>query len=244
MQDCVLNEMSAKVTIRNEFDLVVFVSIKMHQMPSILTPSVFIEPQINQLRPPFYKNQRGGLSPRSNVGPRPSQNFPPQFNSFPQRPNNQFHPRYGPPMMAPPQNPQIGQRMEYRGLPPLNFRPPYQNNLQRPGSRTHFTQHGHAVNRPNFPPNGPPNGPQFPPYINNSQPNPRMGHFEPNGPMMYPPRPPFGCPTAPFVGPPRHETAPPHIVPPGIPSIVPRKVLINPNFKGGVQAATSKWRKN
>lgn len=141
-------------------------------------------------------------------------------------------------MMAPPQNPQ---RMEFRGVAPLNFRPPYQNNIQRPGSRTHFTQHGHAVNRPNFPPNGPPNGPQFPPYMNNSQANPRMGHFEPNGPMMYPPRPPFGCPTSPFVGPPRHESAPPHIQPPGLPSIVPRKVLINPNFKGGVQAATSKF---
>ncbi len=202
----------------------------------------FLESQINQVRPQFYKNQRGGLSPRSNVGPRTPQNFPPQFNTFAQRPNNlQFHPRYGPPpMMAPPQNPQTGQRMDFRGITPLNFRPPYQNNnMQRPGSRTHFTQHGHAVNRPNFQPNGPP----FPPY---SQPN-QMGHFEPNGPMMYPSRPsrpPFGCPTAPFTGPPRHETtaATPqhHIVPPGLPAIVPRKVLINPNFKGGVQAATSK----
>lgn len=193
----------------------------------------------SQLRPPFYKNQRGGMSPRSNVGPR---NFPPQFNSFGPRPNNQqFHPRYGPPpMMAPPQNPQVGQRMEFRGQQPLNFRPPYQNNIQRPGSRTHFTQHGHAVNRPNFSPNGP-NGPQFPPY---NQPNPQlMGHFEPNGPM-YPSRPPFRCPTSPFVGPPRHEAAaqPPHTAPTaGPPSIVPRKVLINPNFKGGVQAATSKF---
>lgn len=192
------------------------------------------------MRPPFYKNQRGGLSPRSNIGPRPSQSFPPQFNSFGQRPNN-FHPRFGPPMMPPP-NPQIGQqRMDFRGMQPLNFRPPYQNNIQRPGNRTHFTQHGHAVNRPNFPPNAPPNGPQFPPYMNNSQPNP-MGNFEPNGPRMYPQRPPFGCPTAPFAGP-RHETAPPHIPPTGLPSIVPRKVLINPNFKGGVQAATSKISK-
>lgn len=181
------------------------------------------------------------MSPRSGAVPRPNQNFPPQFNAFAQRPNNQFHPRYGPPpMMAPPQNPQ--NRMDFRGLPPLNFRPPYQNNLQRPGSRTHFTQHGHAVNRPNFQP--PNNGPQFPPYVNNGQPNPQMmGHFEPNGPMMYPPRPPFGCATSPFVGPPRHEAGPPlppHMIPPGAPSIVPRKVLINPNFKGGVQAATSK----
>lgn len=197
------------------------------------------------MRPLFFKNQRGGMSPRSNVVPRANQNFSPQFNSFPQRPNMPFHPRYGPPpMMAPPQNPQ-GQRMDFRGMPPLNFRPPYQNNLQRPGSRTHFTPHGHAVNRQNFQPTGPPNnGSQFPPYINNSQPNPQMiGHFEPNGPMMYPPRPPFGCATPPFVGP-RHETPlpPPHIVPSGIAPIVPRKVLINPNFKGGVQAATSKTK--
>lgn len=200
----------------------------------------FVEPQTNPVRAQFFKNQRGGLSPRSNVGPRPSQNFPHQFNSFAQRPNNmQFHPRYGPPpMMAPPQNPQ---RMEFRGPPPLNFRPPYQNNIQRPGSRTHFTQHGHAVNRPNFPPNGPPNGPPFPPY-NQANPQHMGGHFEPNGPpMMYPSRPPFRCPTSPFVGPPRHETAPPHSVPPALPSIVPRKVLINPNFKGGVQAATSEF---
>lgn len=178
------------------------------------------------------------MSPRSG-GPR---NFPPQFNSFAQRPNNvPFHPRYGPPpMMAPPQNPQSGQRMEFRGQQPLNFRPPYQNNLQRPGSRTHFTPHGHAVNRPNFSANGP-NGPQFPPYSQPNQP-PLMGHFEPNGPMMYPSRAQFRCPTSPFVGPPRHEAAPqPHSAPPGLPSIVPRKVLINPNFKGGVQAATSKF---
>lgn len=149
----------------------------------------------------------------------------------------QFHPRYGPPppMMAPPQNSQVGQRMDFRGLQPLNFRPPYQNNIQRPGSRTHFTQHGHAVNRPNFP-----SGPQFSPY---NPANPQMMGHGPNGPMMYPARPPFGNPTSPFVGPPRpHETAPPHIVPSALPTaIVPRKVLINPNFKGGVQAATSKF---
>lgn len=196
------------------------------------------------MRHPFFKNQRGGPSPRNNIGPRPLQNFPPQFNTFGQRPNNmQFNPRYGPPHMIAPQNPQTGQRMDFRGITPLNFRPPYQhNNLQRPGSRLHFTQHGQAVSRPNFMPNGPPNnGPPFPPY---NQQNPQiMGHFEPNGPMMYPSRPPFRCPTSgPYPGPPRHETAaPPHIVPPGLPSIVPRKVLINPNFKGGVQAATSKF---
>lgn len=184
------------------------------------------------MRPPFYKNQRGGLSPRSNVGPRPNQNFPPQFNTFAQRPNNvPFHPRYGPPPMMGPN----AQRMDFRGIQPLNFRPPYQNNLQRPGNRTHFTQHGHAVNRPNFQPNGPANnnGPPFPPYINNNQPN----HFEPNGPMMYPPR--FGCATSPFGGPARLDT-PSHIGTSGLPPVVPRKVLINPNFKGGVQAATSK----
>lgn len=180
------------------------------------------------------------MSPRSNVGPRPNPNFPPPFNSFLHRPNNApFHTRYGPPHMMPqPQNPQMGQRMDFRRMPPLNFQPPYQNT--RPGSRTHFTPHGHAVNRPNFQPAGPPNnGPPFPPY---NQPNPQiLNHFEPNGPMMYSPRPPFGCPTAPFVGPPRHETPvpPSHMAPSGMSGIVPRKVLINPNFKGGVQAATS-----
>ncbi|KAG4071368.1 hypothetical protein HA402_004072 [Bradysia odoriphaga] len=198
------------------------------------------ESQANQVRPPFYKNQRGGMSPRNNIGPRPPQNFPPQFNAFAPRPNNmQFNPRYGPPpMIAPPQNHQSGQRMDFRGITPLNFRPPYQNNLQRPGNRLQFTQHGQAVSRPNFMQNGPPNSPPFPPF---NQQNPQMmGHFEQNGPMMYPSRQPFRCPTAPqYPGPPRHETAPPHIAPPGLPAIVPRKVLINPNFKGGVQAATN-----
>ncbi|XP_037050130.1 uncharacterized protein LOC119084315 [Bradysia coprophila] len=197
--------------------------------------------QVNQVRHPFYKNQRGGVSPRNNIGPRPPQNFPPQFNAFAQRPNNmQFNPRYGPPpMIAPPQNHQSGQRMDFRGITPLNFRPPYQNNMQRPGNRLHFTQHGQAVSRPNFMQNGPTNGPPFPPY-NQQNPQQIMGHFEQNGPMMYPSRPPFRCPTAPqYPGPPRHETAPPHIAPPGLPAIVPRKVLINPNFKGGVQAATN-----
>lgn len=177
------------------------------------------------------------------MGPRPPQNFPPQFNTFAPRPNNMpFNPRFGPPpMIAPQQNPQPGQRMDFRGITPLNFRPPYQNNIQRPGNRLHFTQHGQAVSRPNFMPNGPPpNGPPFPPY---NQQNPQMmGHFEPNGPMMYnPSRPPFRCPTSPYPGPPRHEAAPSHLVPSGLPAIVPRKVLINPNFKGGVQAATSKF---
>lgn len=201
---------------------------------------------MNPVRPPFYKNQRGGLSPRSNLVPRPSQNFPPQFNSFAPRPNNMppFHPRFGPPpqMMLPQQ--QNLQRMDFRGVTPLNFRPPYpNNNMQRPGNRTHFTQHGHAVNRPNFPPNGLPNGPPFPPY--NQQPNPQImnSHFDGvNPPMMYPSRPPFRCPTnAPFPPPQRHEPPASHSAPPpGLPTIVPRKVLINPNFKGGVQAATSK----
>ncbi|KAJ6635509.1 hypothetical protein Bhyg_14095 [Pseudolycoriella hygida] len=197
------------------------------------------EMQVDQLRPTFYKSQRGALSPRSNAVPR--QNYQPQFNSFGPRPNNmQFHPRYGPPALIPPhQNSQIGPRMEYRGMPPLNFRPPFQNNLPRLGNHPHFQPHAHAVNRPNFPPNGPPNALQYSSYINNSQPNPQMmGHFEANGTMGYPPRPPFGCSTAPFVGPARHETPAPHIVRPG-PPIVPRKVLINPNFKGGVQAATN-----
>lgn len=84
-------------------------------------------------------------------------------------------------------------------------------------------------------PRGPPNAhqmmPQRPPFVPFSQPNHPANMRLPMNPSM-PPRPqPVNAP----------------IPSPSLPLPLvgaPRKVLINPNFKGGVQAATSKFNKS
>lgn len=94
--------------------------------------------------------------------------------------------------------------------------------------------------RPGFVPRGvpPPFGRPFGPGGMRPGPGlPRPGMFR--GPQMRPPmRPP------PFMQPQPH-VIPPYGVPPQGPPIpivaAPRKVLINPNFKGGVEAVTSKF---
>lgn len=163
----------------------------------------------------------------------------------------------GPPMMAP----QFirGHIPHQQQMPPHNFRPPYANEMNRqprmlgpPNSPLiqHLPLHGgagHRIPRGDFSMNSVPppfrsfNGnqpmrPNGPPML--QQHRPRM---QPNQQQFMPPRMqqqyagPSGHPMQIHHGGPSSSTQPTLT-----PQPMRRKVLINPNFKGGVEAATSK----
>lgn len=169
--------------------------------------------------------------------------------------------QYGPPQ--PPMNPAIPgslpPRMEYRNPMPYNYPHQYQSR-PIPGAPI---QHPHPMRVPRPNEYGPPGQPSIPPQPNGPQifrpfngnpiirnaggPPPRFDHNMPSrmiGPQQpyMPPRPQqtfIRQPIRPNMGghPPVHG-GPPNPINSGS-MIVPMKVLINPNFKGGVEAATS-----
>lgn len=201
--------------------------------------------------------------------PRPQSRFPspsfgypycqsrPEFNKFPQqnmppfqgmRPNKPMPDRF-----HHPNDP----RMNFRNG---NFRGPFMNDIgpirgpmggpiHRPQLQSGEFNPMRMPHRPEFHSNTP--GPMpFRPFNSNVQGppvrfenNPRMPvNNLPSFPANNPNNTNFGPPRPPIMLPPASNTnisaSGPSAMPSGMPP-VPRKVLINPNFKGGVEAATS-----
>ncbi|XP_062533909.1 serine/arginine repetitive matrix protein 2-like [Armigeres subalbatus] len=164
---------------------------------------------------------RGGMRPR--FPPRPG--FPGDMNNY--RNNRMNFPMGGRPPFPP------------RGPP---FDPMMRPGMMRPGDRMPFDpmRGGPRMGPggPMFRPGGPggplPGGPPFGPMGGPGR-GPEMPPGGPPGPMgAIQPHPP------PLLG---FDTAPLAATTPAVPVIsapvLPRKVLINPNFKGGVEAATN-----
>lgn len=210
--------------------------------------------------PQHYQRNRGGPNFNQNTrhlgprGPHPYRNsgenygppnFMNQFGLMNRHPGNMMQPR-------PPHNrmPQM-QQSHQPGQPPMNRLPPPQM-MPQP-----MPPQGIRMQRPIFFPNAgppPPNGPNFhpaPPFGNNQRmirPMPQQMHqfppFPPQNPNnmiaprpIHPPQPPIHNQNInPTFG--VRPIGPTPVIAPTLPA---RKVLLNPNFKGGVQAATSKF---
>lgn len=200
----------------------------------------------------FQRPMRGMMSQRGNrmYGPRPgSQSFPPPH---PYNKNENYNPHSF--HAVPPQNQIMPQQPN---MFPPNFRHPHPNNMrpppqqQPPHHNMYRGPHPDFIQNQNMGGNRPPFRAFNPNMVRGSMP----GQFDPMRPRMMvagqqfhnqgPPqqRPPFIG----GVGMNRMSVAPQmvHQMPQSSgmqqQPVVARKVLINPNFKGGVEAATSKF---
>lgn len=211
------------------------------------------EPGRQQQPGPFNRPQRGG-----GHFPNMRGRFPPPYHPYRTPGNENFNPQFHP-QYRPPQNHMMGGRPMH---PPGPFGGPMHPYARmRPGMPLNQRlpmpppPHGPQLH-PNHPGAGPPFG--FNPGGPGQMP-PRAGPGPFGGPQRFPPRPRADGPNSaggfrhpmhgapllpPQQQPPLHNNAvagsAPIPQPPQLPTISGRKVLINPNFKGGVQAATSK----
>lgn len=202
----------------------------------------------NQRQHPHARQQGAPYPP---YRPPNNQQYPPQYRPMPP---NHIRPGPGRPMPfggpnaagGPPMYGPRGNRMP--GIPPHNQRPPLMPPHQMPpGNRPPFGVYPNAPMPPmrgnmppqhRFPPGAGP-GPGFPPMRPGPGPagnNMMMRPMPQRMPMQQPQPQPQPQPHPLPVGPAQLMGVTPNAV-----SLLPkRKVLINPNFKGGVQAATSK----
>lgn len=198
----------------------------------------------------FQRPMRGMMSQRGNrlYGPRPGHSFPP---GHPYNKNENYNPHS---FHSVPQQNQI--MPQQPNMYPPNFRHPHPNNMRPPPQQQQLPPHPNMYRgpRPDFIQNQNMGGPPFRPFNPNMVRGSMPGQFDQMRPRMmvsgqqfHNQRPPQQRPQ--FIGGgPIHRmgVAPQmvHQVPQSsgvmLPQpVVPRKVLINPNFKGGVEAATN-----
>lgn len=181
-----------------------------------------VEEKVPEIQKPVSEVDAVKSQPENEPAPYPIEHQPPPQLSQPPQPPQQFPRQFRP------------QKFQPRGMPRWMGPGQFPNQRQGPPNRGMMMQNSQR------PPMRPGSGP-FPPQ--------RAPFFMPQRPGAPPPLRPqrffFQNSPAPVPAPvlPAYVPTPIGQVPPTLPGVqqsMPRKVLINPNFKGGVEAAKSK----